>query len=53
MSTLGPSFLIGSYLFLHVTRAAIKACMGLKFNKIERGSMELAALECLKIFIDL
>ena len=26
----------------------IKAWMGLKFREIEHGSMELAALECLK-----
>ena len=48
VSTLAPSFLIGSYSFLQVTRTAIKAWMGLKFSKIELGSMELAALECLK-----
>ena len=46
--TLAPSFWIGSYSFLQVTRTAIKALMGLKFNKIEYPSMELAALECLK-----
>ena len=34
--------------FLQVIRAAIKAWMGLKFSEIEHGSMELAALECLK-----
>ena len=48
VSTLAPSFLIGSYSLLHVTRAAIKAWMGLKFSKIECGSMKLAALERLK-----
>ena len=48
VSTLAPSFLIGSYLFLHVTSSAIKAWMGLKFSNIKHGSMELAALECLK-----
>ena len=48
VSTRAPSFLIGSYSFLQVTRAAIKTLMGLKFSKIENGSMELAALECLK-----
>ena len=46
--TLAPSFLIGSYSFLHVTRTAIKAWMGLIFSKMEHRSMELAALECLK-----
>ena len=34
LSTLAPSFLIGSYSFLRVTRKAIKAWMGLKFGKI-------------------
>ena len=54
VSTLAPSLLIRSYSFLHVTRTAIKTWMGLKFSNIEHGSMELAALECLKkISIDL
>ena len=48
VSTLAPSFWIGSYSFLQATRAAMKAWMGLKFSKIEHGSMELAALECVK-----
>ena len=48
VSSLVPSVLIGSYSFLQVTKTAIKAWMGLKFSKIERGSMELAALERLK-----
>ena len=48
VSTLAPSFLIGSYSFLQVTRTAIEAWIGLKFSKIEQGSMELAALEFLK-----
>ena len=48
VSTRAPSFLIGSYSFLHVIRTDIKAWVGLKFSKIEHGSMELAALECLK-----
>ena len=34
VSTLAPSFLIGSYSFLHVTKSAIKARMGSKFSKI-------------------
>ena len=33
VSTLAPSFLIGSYSFLLVTRTAIKAYMDLKFGK--------------------
>ena len=48
VSTLAPSFLIGSYSFLPVTRTAIKAWMGSKFGKIQPGSTELAALELLK-----
>ena len=48
VSTLAPSFLIGSYSFLQVTRTVIKACVALKFSKIERMSIELFALECLK-----
>ena len=48
MSTLVLSCLIESYSFLQVARTAIKAWMGLKFSKIEHGSMEMAALECLK-----
>ena len=48
VSTLAPSFLIEFYSFLHVTRTAIKAWIDLKFSKIEHGSMELDALECLK-----
>ena len=48
VSYLAPSFLIGSYTFLQVTRTATKAWMGSKFSKVEHGSMELAALEHLK-----
>ena len=32
LTTLAPSFLIGSSLFLQVTRSTIKAWMGLKFG---------------------
>ena len=49
VSTLAPSFLIGSSLCLQVTRTAIKAWMGSKFGKIGTGSAELAALS-LNIF---
>ena len=35
-------------MFSLLTRTAVKAWMGLKFSKIEHGSMELAALERLK-----
>ena len=48
VSTLAPSFLIGSYSFLQVTRTAIKAWIWSEFSKIEHRYMELAALECLK-----
>ena len=50
MSILALPFFIGSFLFLQVTRTAIKAWMGW----IRPGSTELTALECLKkISIDL
>ena len=47
MTTLAPSFLFGSSLFLqvHVTRTTIKSRMGSKFGKIGPGTYELAALE--------
>ena len=48
MTTLVPSFLIGSSLFLHVTRTTIKCRMGPKFGKIGPGTYELAALEHLE-----
>ena len=48
VSTLAPSFLMGSHSFLHVTRTVIKAWMGVKFGKIGPGSTELGALEQLK-----
>ena len=46
MSTLAPSFLIGSSLFLQVRRTTIKSRMGLNFGRIGPGTYELAALEC-------
>ena len=45
MTTLAPSFLICSSLFLQVTRTTIKSRMGSKFGKILPGTYELAALE--------
>ena len=48
MTILASSFLIGSSLFLQVTRTTINSGMGLKFGKIEAGPEELAALERLK-----
>ena len=48
MTTLAPSFLIGSSLFLQVMRTTIISRMGPKIGKIGPGTYELAALECLK-----
>ena len=48
MTTLATSFLIGSSLFLQVTRTTIKSWMGSKFGKIRPGTYELAALERLE-----
>ena len=45
MTTLAHSFLIGSSLFLQVSRITIKSRMDLKFVKIGPGTYELAALE--------
>ena len=46
MTTLAPSFLIGSSLFMQVTRTTIKSRM--KLGKIGPGTYELAALERLE-----
>ena len=48
VSTLSPSFLIGSYLFLQITMT-IKSWMGLKFGRIGPGPVELAVFEFLEI----
>ena len=48
MTTLAPSFLIGSSLFLQVTRTTVKSRMGSNFGKIGLGIFELAALERLE-----
>ena len=48
VSTLAPSFLIGSPSFLQVTRTAIKAWMSSDFGRIPPLTSELAALERLK-----
>ena len=45
VTTLAPSFLICSSLFLQVTRTTIKSRTGSKFGRIRRGTYELAALE--------
>ena len=48
VTTLVPSFSNGSSSFFQVTRSAIKAWMGLNFNKIPSLTLELAALEHVK-----
>ena len=48
MTTLTPSFLIGSSLFLQVMRTTIKSWMGSKLGSIRRRTYELAALERLE-----
>ena len=45
MTTLVPSFLVGSSSFFQVTRPTIKARMSLNFGKIPLLTSELAALE--------
>ena len=54
VTTLGPSFLIGSSSFLQATRTPVKSWMGSKLDRIRSGTYELSALEHLKkIPIDL
>ena len=48
VTTLAPSFLIGSSLFLQVMRTTIKSRMGSKLGSIGRRTYELAALEGLE-----
>ena len=48
MTTLATPFLIGSSLFLQVTRKTIISRMGSNFGTIGPGTYELAALECLE-----
>ena len=45
VTTLAPSFLIGSSLFFQVKRSTIKAWMGSKFGQIRPWTLGLAALE--------
>ena len=45
MTTLVPSFLDGSSLFLQIIRPTIKAWMGLNFGKITSLTSELTALK--------
>ena len=54
VTTLAPSFLIGSSSFLQATSKPVISRMGLKFSRIRPGTYQLAALERLeKIPIDL
>ena len=48
MTTLVPSFSIGSSSFSQVIRTCIKAWMALHFCQIQQLTIEYAALECLK-----
>ena len=48
VSTLAPSFLNRSFSFLHVKRTTIISRMSSKFDPIQEGTAELAALERLK-----
>ena len=48
LNTLAPSFLIGSSLFLHVTRTFIKAWMSSNLGRMTPLTLELVALEGLK-----
>ena len=48
VTTLAPSFLIGSSSFLQATREPLISRMGSKFGKIRPGTYELHALEHLK-----
>ena len=45
VTTLAPSFLIGSSSFLQATSKLIISRMGLKFSRIRPGTYELPALE--------
>ena len=47
-STLAPSFLIGSFSYLQVTRTSITSRTSLKFGQIGPRTAELAALERMK-----
>ena len=48
MTTLAPSFLIGSSFFLAGKQTIIKSQMGSKFGKIRPGAEGLGALEHLE-----
>ena len=48
MTTLAPSFLIGSSSFLQATSKPIISRVGSKFSRIQPGTYELPALERLE-----
>ena len=48
VTTLVPSFLIGSSSFLHATSKSIISQIGSKFSRIRPGTYELPALERLE-----
>ena len=48
VTTLAPSVLIGSSSFLQATSEPKISDMGSKFSRIQPGTYELPALECLK-----
>ena len=48
VTTLAPSFLIGSSSFLQATSKPIISRMGLQFSRIRTGPYELLALERLE-----
>ena len=48
VSTLAPSFLIGSFSYLQVTRTSIRSGTSSKFGQIGPRTAELAALERFK-----
>ena len=48
VTTLAPSFLIGSSSFLQATSKVIIFLMGSIFSRIQPGAYKLPALECLE-----
>ena len=48
VTSLAPSFLIGSSSFLQATSKPIISRMGLKFGRVRPGTYELSALENLE-----
>ena len=48
VTTLAPSFLIGSSSFLQATSKPITSRMGSKLGSIRRRTYELAVLDCLE-----